>query len=208
MDTIDTILKAAYELFSERGYERTPVSEIAKRAGVAAGTVIYHFKTKENLLRILNWFTINRLYSDIRRRTLGAPNGLEATRLYVDGFFDFISSHHREFTLFMETYAHISGPGPNTETLNMDINIQTIRSGLGQLMETLVEDGLTDGSIAPVHVQRTSLGILSTLIGAARLTLFHGVPRQEIREAAEEFIASHLGPANSVAGRDTSLETG
>lgn len=44
------ILKAAIELISEKGYYATSTSEIAKRAGVAEGTIFRHYRTKKDLL--------------------------------------------------------------------------------------------------------------------------------------------------------------
>lgn len=44
------ILSAAIELFSEKGYEATATSEIAKKAKVAEGTIFRYYKTKKELL--------------------------------------------------------------------------------------------------------------------------------------------------------------
>ncbi len=44
------ILIAAIESFSEKGYASTSTSEIAKKAGVAEGTIFRHYKTKKELL--------------------------------------------------------------------------------------------------------------------------------------------------------------
>jgi AcrR family transcriptional regulator len=44
------ILIAAIEYFSEKGYASTSTSEIAKKAGVAEGTIFRHYKTKKDLL--------------------------------------------------------------------------------------------------------------------------------------------------------------
>jgi AcrR family transcriptional regulator len=44
------ILQAAIEIFSEKGYAATSTSEIAKKAGVAEGTIFRHYKTKKELL--------------------------------------------------------------------------------------------------------------------------------------------------------------
>ncbi|MBL4852852.1 MAG: TetR/AcrR family transcriptional regulator [Robiginitomaculum sp.] len=49
-ETRDKILKAAYALFEEQGYDGTSYGEIARRAGVGYGTIYFHFRTKENLL--------------------------------------------------------------------------------------------------------------------------------------------------------------
>lgn len=44
------ILEAAIESFSEKGFAATSTSEIAKKAGVAEGTIFKHYKTKKDLL--------------------------------------------------------------------------------------------------------------------------------------------------------------
>ncbi len=44
------ILAAAHQIFSSNGYEKTAVSEIAKEAGIAEGTIYKHFANKQELL--------------------------------------------------------------------------------------------------------------------------------------------------------------
>lgn len=44
------ILQAAVDVFAEKGFAGTPTAEIAKRAGVAEGTIFKHYKTKKDLL--------------------------------------------------------------------------------------------------------------------------------------------------------------
>ena len=44
------ILSSAHVVFSDKGYEKAAVSEIAKRAGIAEGTVFKYFTNKQTLL--------------------------------------------------------------------------------------------------------------------------------------------------------------
>lgn len=44
------ILSAATEMFAEKGFAATSTNEIAKKAGVAEGTIFRHYKTKKELL--------------------------------------------------------------------------------------------------------------------------------------------------------------
>ncbi|MFD1204698.1 MULTISPECIES: TetR/AcrR family transcriptional regulator [Sporosarcina] len=44
------ILLAATEIFAEKGFAATSTNEIAKKAGVAEGTIFRHYKTKKELL--------------------------------------------------------------------------------------------------------------------------------------------------------------
>src|SRR5690625_4936411 len=44
------IIEAAVQVIAENGYHRSQVSKIAKKAGVADGTIYLYFKNKEDLL--------------------------------------------------------------------------------------------------------------------------------------------------------------
>lgn len=54
-DNRAAILKAAAELFAEKGFERTTTRDIAQRAGLAAGTMFNYFPSKETMaMRMVN----------------------------------------------------------------------------------------------------------------------------------------------------------
>src|SRR5438105_9344576 len=46
----DAILRAAIDVFADRGYFNAQVADVARAAGVAAGTVYLYFKSKDDLL--------------------------------------------------------------------------------------------------------------------------------------------------------------
>jgi len=63
--TKQAILKAALELFSQKGFYQATTREIARKAGVAEGTIFNYFPTKEDLAlcffdrelgRLIEWF--------------------------------------------------------------------------------------------------------------------------------------------------------
>jgi AcrR family transcriptional regulator len=65
------ILRAAVEVFAEKGYSGAATSEIAQRAGVAEGTIFRHYRTKKDLLysivapfvvRLIEPFVLRDLY--------------------------------------------------------------------------------------------------------------------------------------------------
>ena len=50
LDKRDAILKAATQVFARRGYFQSQVADVAREAGVAAGTVYLYFRSKDDLL--------------------------------------------------------------------------------------------------------------------------------------------------------------
>lgn len=57
----ERLLSASLQLFHEKGYERTKVSEITRAAGVAKGTFFNYFPTKERVLLALGEQMLGRL---------------------------------------------------------------------------------------------------------------------------------------------------
>jgi AcrR family transcriptional regulator len=47
------LLECAANLFSEKGYERTTVRDIADAVGIKSGSIFYHFASKQEMLRSL-----------------------------------------------------------------------------------------------------------------------------------------------------------
>ena len=46
----DAILRAAIDVFAERGYFTAQVADVARAAGIAAGTVYLYFRSKDDIL--------------------------------------------------------------------------------------------------------------------------------------------------------------
>ena len=70
-DKRDAILKAATQVFAQNGYFQSQVADIARAAGVAAGTVYLYFRSKDDLLVSLFERTMRDALAEGRR-------GLEA----------------------------------------------------------------------------------------------------------------------------------
>ena len=64
------ILDAAVEVIAEHGYFKSPVSAIAKRAGVADGTVYLYFKSKDDVLRTAIDLTFSKFYKQVEEKFL------------------------------------------------------------------------------------------------------------------------------------------
>lgn len=65
-DRRDRILDAATKVFAKRGFFAAQVADVAKRAGVAAGTVYLYFKSKDDLLLSLFERTMTAAIADGR----------------------------------------------------------------------------------------------------------------------------------------------
>ncbi|MCC9137395.1 TetR/AcrR family transcriptional regulator [Pontibacter silvestris] len=74
------IFESTLELVKDNGFHGTPMSMVAKNAGVAAGTIYHYFESKENLLC--------ELFSYIRKQMIEAvQQGDDESIPYKDRFF-------------------------------------------------------------------------------------------------------------------------
>jgi TetR/AcrR family transcriptional regulator, fatty acid metabolism regulator protein len=82
----ERILRAAIRVFSRKGFFNARISEIARAAGVADGTIYLYFKSKDDLLTALFEEKMREVVADLRRRVAGGEDDL--TRLWI-----FIRNH-------------------------------------------------------------------------------------------------------------------
>lgn len=57
--TRQAVLAAAEDLFSERGFDATPLSAIGERAGIQGSAILYHYATKRELYEAV----LNRMFT-------------------------------------------------------------------------------------------------------------------------------------------------
>ena len=63
MDARERIIKAATQLFSQKGYDVTRVSDIATAADVNKALIYYYFKSKEDILDYMVHSLLNNAVS-------------------------------------------------------------------------------------------------------------------------------------------------
>ena len=102
-DKRSAILNTALVLLVENGFHNTPMSLIAKQAGVSAGIIYHYFESKEDL--------INQLYKEIEAKLSQALLGvkldqLEGMALLKELWLDVYAYYvdHPNETLFLEQY--------------------------------------------------------------------------------------------------------
>jgi AcrR family transcriptional regulator len=71
------IIEVARRRFALHGYRRTSIAEIARDAGLAAGTIYRHFESKEDLLRRVVEESNEEWLEDARRALRGPGTAIE-----------------------------------------------------------------------------------------------------------------------------------
>lgn len=100
--TLRRLLDAAAEEFGARGYHETAISNITQKAGVGLGTFYVYFKSKEEVFRALVADMGARTRHALAESTRDASNRLEAERLGIQAYLDFVRSHKALYRVVME----------------------------------------------------------------------------------------------------------
>ena len=86
----DRILRAAVKIFSRKGFFNSKVSEIARSAEVADGTIYLYFKNKDDLLISLFEEKMGEVVEDVRRRIAVGGNALEKLKIFIENHMDLL----------------------------------------------------------------------------------------------------------------------
>jgi TetR/AcrR family transcriptional regulator, cholesterol catabolism regulator len=100
-DTLDRLFGAAVELLGERGYAGTTVDDIVARAGVAKGTVYYHFRSKAGLVAALLDDGLERLAALFEQEVQGAHGPQARLRALVHAELTYIQRYQAFSKLVM-----------------------------------------------------------------------------------------------------------
>jgi TetR/AcrR family fatty acid metabolism transcriptional regulator len=79
----DAILRAAIDVFAERGYFNSQVADVARAAGIAAGTVYLYFRSKDDLLVSIFERTVRAQLEEGRAATEAVTDPAERLRLFA-----------------------------------------------------------------------------------------------------------------------------
>src|ERR1700736_4531859 len=71
--TRERILDAAAEVFRERGFPATRLSDIADRATLQAPSLYYHFGSKEELIEVVLGLGVKRTFDHVKRSVAEVP---------------------------------------------------------------------------------------------------------------------------------------
>src|SRR5216117_1196623 len=79
----DAILRAATDVFAERGFFNAQVADVARAAGVAAGTVYLYFRSKDHLLVSIFERTMRECLTQGRASAAATPDPRERLRRFA-----------------------------------------------------------------------------------------------------------------------------
>lgn len=158
----ERVLRAALEVFADRGYDGAGTTEVARRAGVTQPLVHYHFATKEALWRA----AVGSLFGRLASLTDGAAADLvdldpvARLKVMLRRYVHFSAAHPEVARFFLR-----EGFRPSER---LDWLVEHHARPLTLALEALLADGQSAGSLKALP--RDVLGCLIIVAGAHPFT--------------------------------------
>ncbi|PKN61758.1 MAG: TetR/AcrR family transcriptional regulator [Deltaproteobacteria bacterium HGW-Deltaproteobacteria-15] len=189
----EAILKAAANLFAERGFNETSMAELAKVTGVAQGTIFYHFNNKEELfLKVLDDFRTSitqEFENHIKEKNF--TTGLEKVEGALNFYLYLAGSMEERFRILHRHHAYeLARINPVCR-----VHLESIYSCLVDIFEKAILLGQQDGSIREMDARKAALIIYTMVDGLVRFNTYDlydgGVLSNELFESCRRILENN-----------------
>lgn len=146
IDLRQHILEAALREFSEKGYHRAVLDEIAARAGASKGAVYWYFENKRALFLAVVMEELSRLTKYLEAVvTGGGQSAVARIEAFIVANLSYYADHP-EFCNLIKVFNAPGGPG-----LDMDVEVIVSEDyrRLRTIVDTLLQEGIQRGELEP-----------------------------------------------------------
>lgn len=176
------IILRAENIFFEKGFARTSISDICKAANCSRTTLYSHFENKENIYLAV----INNSYKSFLNYFINLKieeeNGLNKLLRYAEGYIDYSKQYPKNYLMILDFYGLLKST--NNEDLQSDSDILLSKCSFfpevkknaeipSVFLVKIIEKGQEDGSInASISANVLFLNFWAYLIGCSNLFNF------------------------------------
>lgn len=153
----EAILNAAIRVFAEKGFHHSRISDVAKEAGVAEGTIYLYFKNKDDLLLSVFSRKMGSFVKDLRALISGMDSPKEKLRTIVEHHFGYLNKDPSlalvvqielrgcsafmrggaspELKAYLNTIEEVLEEGKNLGIFRSDLNVKVASKALFGMMD-------------------------------------------------------------------------
>jgi AcrR family transcriptional regulator len=192
----EQITLAAARLFGARGFEPTTVADIARAAGLSAGTVFYYFPDKRAVFRAV----FERDLPLSRKLVARFADAEPATAAILD-LVDELAAPARDPSaagLLVELLRQAERDPELVEVVTRTARV--VQAGLAEL----IERGIAEETVDPALVPADAAAWIQTLVDAVFLNADNADPARDSTPALRRTVARYLAPpaSNDTRGND------
>ncbi len=170
-ETKERILQQAAELFNQKGYAGTSMSDIMQVTGLKKGGIYNHFQSKDELALQAFDYAISQINQRYRTALRSKHNAVERLQAMVDVFASYVDNPPLKGgcpllnTAVESDYAHPALRKRAQEAMNSWYN----------MIRRVVQKGIKRGEIlANIEPEQVATVIIATFEGGLMMTQLHG----------------------------------
>jgi AcrR family transcriptional regulator len=184
------LIRAAYQIIAEEGFEGLRTREVAHRVGVNIATLHYYFKSKEDLIRAVVEYLQNQ-FEHIHDPDLMSSHKDPAAKLHIE-FADVpyqVESLRTSFVVAQELYLR-SQRDPSIRVM-----LQVMDAHWHEYITSYLVQGVRDGVFRPdLDIEATAWGIQALVKGSMiQVMLDPSNPIERFHAQIERWITEHAG---------------
>lgn len=162
-DKKKAIFESTLALVKDHGFHGTPMSLVAKHAGVAAGTIYHYFESKEQLICELYDFNRERLTEVIQQALANKGSVKEKFQKVWTALYQFYVKQPNVL-IFFEQF------------VNSPFNVDKYPNHFRGQLYTFFAEGIKTGQLKPIKTEILLVLVMGSISSTAKLHLFGKVP--------------------------------
>jgi len=161
------IALATLEIFAEKGFEATSMSQIAKLAGIGKGTIYEYFESKEELILSAIKAWVETIQSEVEKQMEGIDDPVERLRMYAHSSIAACAFDKRSIRLFIAMLEIVLKDDESHSQIHL---ISGTMHGFGEMIAETLRDGVSQGIFRPevsTDAHKIAVNLLAYLDGIA-----------------------------------------
>ncbi|MDX3899584.1 MAG: TetR/AcrR family transcriptional regulator [Sphingobium sp.] len=180
------VLRGAVRMFNERGFHATSLEDVAASLGISKPTIYHYLGNKDQvLLECVSIGLGQLLEAAASARAMPGP-GLERLKIFL--------RHYAEVT--MDDFGRcVIRSGEEALTPDSRRRFRDLKRDIDAAMRGLIEEGIADGSIAPLDPKLLAFALAGALNWPARWHKADGPqPPERLAEQMVDLLSSGFAP--------------
>jgi len=194
----EAIIEEATRLFAENGFHQTSTLDIAESAGVAHGTIFYHFKSKEGIIYEIFRRSGQTYITDLKSEVGRHPKGIEKIEAVLRFNNAFCRTHAKQLLIFLRDFPEKKDSKEN----KLKALVQSIGEQVIKIIEQSLETGVADGSVDTSDIKNTAHILNALVFGLIHMNLLSPLEIPELEPSASEFCRRALCACKSYRETD------
>lgn len=173
------IIECAIETLATQGYAQTSLAQIAKRAGISKGVIIYYFTGKDELLEQVVTEIYAAAVQAVTPQITAQPTATLQLQAYIHSAVDYIGAHRMRMVALLEI-AH------NFRTAEGKLRYSGTEEWILTPLEALLRQGQTEGDFRAFDLHVMAVTIRRAIDAVAPLLATH--PNLDTASYARELV--------------------